>query len=141
MAPAKFTCDVCSKDFTRKINMANHIANKHAGKSKMIGCSVCGKKFSHDSSRRTHEKKEHRAVRATAARAQPPPLPPPQLDAPNARIADPTALTSHSARATNPLLAVLEYMAHGGNPGGTPPRIYRAARPARLPTPTMRPGV
>lgn len=58
--PAKFVCDTCSKAYTRKEKLNNHLRT-HTSERVQFQCSVsgCQKTFSRDDERKRHEKEIH----------------------------------------------------------------------------------
>ncbi|KAJ4313266.1 hypothetical protein N0V84_009494 [Fusarium piperis] len=52
--PARFTCHICGKNFTRKINLSGH-ERSHYG-DRPYGCSFCDKAFARMNDCRRHEK-------------------------------------------------------------------------------------
>jgi hypothetical protein len=58
--PAKFSCHICSKVYTRREKLNNHLRT-HSDERVLVKCSIagCGKSFARDDERKRHEKEVH----------------------------------------------------------------------------------
>ena len=58
----RFKCHICSKEYTRRLNLRIHKKNVHGIKTEIFACDPCGKTFANRSLQTTHFNKYHKKV-------------------------------------------------------------------------------
>ena len=55
----KFTCEICSAEFTKRRNLTRHHRNFHQEQRVLYICNTCGKAFTRLDTLKRHEKTQH----------------------------------------------------------------------------------